>query len=188
MASLTGAKYTGSWAADIEADGDLDIVLGSEQVLPSVLRNNGDGTFIELHPFANISGLRSFARADLDADGDPDAALIDQADRLHVFTNERTGQFNDRPVPSTLKPVRAINVADANNDGELDLLVVQADGVIVRLSDKNEGQDWDTAEVARLGNAPNYLAGVLRLHVGDLDNNGAPDLFIGFLNSSCVGW
>src|SRR5688572_9041737 len=177
-ASLTGAKYTGSWGADIEADGDLDIVLGSEQGLPSVLRNNGDGTFIELHPFANISGLRSFAWADLDADGDPDAALIDQADRLHAFTNERTGQFNDRPVPSTLKPVRAINVADANNDGVLDLLAVQADGIIVRLSDKNEGQEWDTAEVARLPNAPNYIAGALRLRVRDLDNNGAPDLLL----------
>ncbi len=178
-ASLTGASYTGSWAADIEADGDLDIVLGTEQGLPSVLRNNGDGTFLQIHPFSNISGLRGFAWADLDADGDPDAALIDQADRLHVFTNERTGQFNERPVSPTLAPVRSINVADVNNDGVLDLLAVQADGIIVRSSDKNERQEWETAEVARLSNAPNYLhPGALRLRVGDLDNNGGADLLL----------
>ncbi len=177
-ASLTGAGYTGSWAADIEADGDLDIVLGSEQGLASVLRNNGDGTFIEIQPFANISGLRGFAWADLDADGDPDAALIDQSDRLHAFTNERAGQFNERPVPPTLAPVRAINVADVNNDGVLDLLAVQADGVIVRLSDKNEGLGWETAEVARVTNAPNSLAGGTRLRVADVDNNGGLDLLL----------
>jgi len=177
-ASLTGASYTGSWAADIEADGDLDIVLGSEKGLPSVLRNNGDGTFIEIHPFANISGVRGFAWADLDADGDPDAALIDGADRLHVFTNERTGQFNERAVPSSLGNVRAINVADLNNDGVLDLLAVQADGVIARLSDKNEGQEWETAEVARVLNAPNPLAGGPRLRIADVDNNGGLDLLL----------
>jgi len=32
-------------------DGDLDIVLGAEQTLPTVLRNNGDGSFAEFHPF-----------------------------------------------------------------------------------------------------------------------------------------
>ncbi len=178
-ASVTGASYLGSWAADIEADGDLDIVLSRDGGLPSVLRNNGDGTFIEIHPFANISGLRGFAWADFDADGDPDAALIDQAGRLHVFTNERTGQFNERPAPTGMVAVRAINVADVNNDGVLDLVVVQADGIILRLSDKNEGQEWETAEVARLSDAPNYLhQGALRLRVADVDNNGSLDLLL----------
>ncbi len=117
---------------------------------PTVLRNNGDDTFLEIHPFNGVSGLQGFAWADLDADGDPDAALIDGAGKLHVFSNERQGQFRERSLPANLPPVRAINVADINSDGVLDLLAVQADGIIIRLSDKNEGQEWDTAEVARL--------------------------------------
>jgi Flp pilus assembly protein TadD len=47
-------RYTGAWAVDIEADGDLDIVLGSKDSIPTVLRNNGDGTFLAIHPFAGI--------------------------------------------------------------------------------------------------------------------------------------
>ena len=43
--AVTNARYTGAWAVDIEADGDLDIVLGANEGLPLVLRNNGDGTF-----------------------------------------------------------------------------------------------------------------------------------------------
>ena len=176
--SVINARYTGAWAVDIEADGDLDIVLGASEGLPLVLRNNGDDTFLAIHPFTGITGVRGFAWADLDGDGNPDAAIIDGAGRLHVFMNERQGQFRERTLPAGLPLVKAIAVADANNDGVLDLLAVQADGAIVRISDKNEGQSWDTAEIARVPDPAINLAGEVRLHVADLDNNGALDLFL----------
>ncbi len=176
--SITNAAYTGAWAVDIEADGDLDIVLGASSGLPLVLRNNGDGTFVGIHPFAGISGVRGFAWADLDADGNPDAAIIDSSSRLHIFINQRQGQFRERPLPSNLPAIKALAVADADNDGILDLLALQADGGIVRISDKNDGRSWDIAEIARVPDAAKYLAGEVRLHVADLDNNGALDLFL----------
>ena len=62
--------------------------------------------------------------------------------------NERQGQFRERAAACGFASVKAIAVADANNDGVLDLLAVQNDGAIVRISDKNEGEIWDTAEIA----------------------------------------
>ena len=45
--AVTNARYTGAWAVDIEADGDLDIVLGAKgRRRRPCLRNNGDGTFL----------------------------------------------------------------------------------------------------------------------------------------------
>jgi hypothetical protein len=176
--SVINARYLGAWAVDIEADGDLDIVLGASEGSPLVLRNNGDGTFLPLHPFAAITGMRAFAWADLDGDGNPDAAIIDGSDRLHIFMNERQGQFRERPLPAGLSLVKAIAVADANNDGVLDLLAVQTDGALIRISDRNDGAGWDTSEIARVPDAANYLAGEVRLHIADLDNNGALDLFL----------
>jgi tetratricopeptide (TPR) repeat protein len=176
--SVTAAPYTGAWAADIEADGDLDVVLGATNGLPTVLRNNGDDTFLAIHPFAGISGLRAFAWADLDGDGNPDAALIDGAGRLHIFMNERQGQFRERSLPTQISAVKAIAIADANNDGVLDLLAVQSDGSILRISDKNEGESWETAEIARVPDPAHNLAGEVRLRVADLDNNGAFDLVL----------
>jgi hypothetical protein len=180
--SVTDMPFSGAWAADIEADGDLDIVLGAsaKEGAPPVLRNNGDGTFAVLRPFEGLAGLSDFAWADFDGDGDPDAALLDAQGRLFVFTNERAGQFRPRPLPQGTWTAVALGVADLNNDGRFDLLVLGADGVLRRLSDRDEGAGWETAEVLNLGGALDLKVppGEVRLVVADLDNNGAADFVI----------
>lgn len=190
--SVTSAPYTGAWAVDIEADGDLDIVLGAPNGLPTVLRNNGDDTFLAIHPFAGISGLLAFAWVDLDGDGNPDAAIIDGTGTLHIFMNERQGQFREHALPPDVTSVRAIAVADANDDGILDLLAVRSDGAILRISDKNDGENWETAEIARVPEPATNLAGDVRLRVADLDNNGAFDLILSLqprtANSATMIW
>ena len=175
---VLNGRYTGAWAVDIESDGDLDIVLGAREGQPTVLRNNGDGTFAVLNPFAGISGLRQFAWIDIDGDGEPDVAIIDGAGRLHIFANDRQGQFRERQLDASFGIVKAIAVTDVDNDGALDLVAVRADGAIVRISYKNEGRDFEIAEIARVPDPTVNLAGDLRLHAADLDNNGAADLFL----------
>ena len=184
--AILNASYSGAWPADIDLDGDLDIVLGAKTVQPTVLRNNGDGSFAEIHPFIGVSGLRDFVWADIDGDGDPDAALIDDKDvnvledRLRVFSNERSGQFKERDVPLGLPALSAIGVGELNNDSILDLVGLQVDGAIIRISDKDEGRNWDTSEIASLDNNSLYLGRDYFLDVIDLDNNGSVDLLLRF--------
>jgi len=175
--NVLDAKYSGAWGVDIEADGDLDIVLGTAEGLPTVVRNNGDGTFTPIHPFAGISGVRALRWVDLDGDGNPDAAVIDGSGHLHVFMNERQGQFAERQLP-VLPVIKAISVADANGDGVLDLLAVESDGSIIRISAKGDSQNWDVAQIATVPNAAQFLNAEVRLFVADLDNNGALDLVL----------
>ena len=174
-AALLNAPYTGAWAADLDADGDMDVVIASGEGATIELQNNGDGTFTETHPFEGSTGLRDFLWADLDADGDADAALLDSRG-LQVYMNERSGQFRTRAMPTEASAVKAISAADVNNDGILDLLCLQSDGAIKRLSDKSEGHDWETAEVARVSNAP--AEGSFNLFAADIDNNGSIDLVL----------
>lgn len=177
-ASITNGSYTGAWAADIEADGDLDIVLGAEAGLPTVLRNNGDSTFAESHPFAEVSGLRGFAWADLEGDGDPEAALIDDKGLLHVFINERTGQFSRNTLPSNQHPMRAVNVADVDADGVFDLLALQSDGTILSFSNKDSVKGWSFRQITRADGYADLTKDEVRLRVADMDNNGGLDLLI----------
>jgi Tetratricopeptide repeat/FG-GAP-like repeat/ASPIC and UnbV len=170
---IISASYSGAWAADIEADGDLDIVLGSHLLRPKVLRNNGDDTFQAADLFLGISGTVDFAWGDLDADGDADAALIAGGGKLHVFSNERQGQFSERSLPVNLPIVRTMNLADLNDDGVLDLVIV-LDDRIVRLSDKDHGSAWEQQDVWHLN-----WTDTNKLLVADVDNNGALDLLLG---------
>src|SRR5687768_13700634 len=170
---VLSGNYSGAWAADIEADGDLDIVLGGAP--HRVLRNNGDETFVAIDPFPAETAIRDFAWGDLDADGDPDAALIDGSEALQVFTNERQGLFSKRAVPSNSTKLRAIAMAELNNDSVLDLVLAQSDGAIVRLSDKDHGAGWEQVELAKTGNVGDAPG----LRVADFDNNGGLDLLYG---------
>ncbi len=181
-ANIAGASYEGGWAADIDLDGDLDVVAGATEGPPLVLRNNGDGTFKELRPFAGADKLRSFVYADFDGDGDPDAALLDNNFRLKVFSNERLGAFRERALPSGIESIIAIGAVDINSDGILDLLLLDYNIALKRLSDKGGGEDWEMTEIFKRqesGNAVPPPAGSGRLLFCDLDNNGALDIVAG---------
>ncbi len=170
--ALLNAAYTSAWAIDVEADGDMDILLATQQGDPLVLRNNGDGTFAAIHPFNGVKGLRGLAWVDMDDDGNPDAALIDGAGSLHFFHNQRGGVFNELPLPANLPPVKAVTVADVSSSGTLDLVALEPSGALVAITRTDE-----TWKVVPLGSAPR-LASEVRLHAADLDNNGAVDLLV----------
>ena len=159
----------------MEADGDLDVVLGTKSGEPTVLRNNGDGTFAPIHPFAGVSGIRQFVWADLNGDGNPDAAMIDGSGRLRVFLNQRAGKFAESKLPETLPSIQAIAVGDTNPDGFLRLQALGEDGKIVDLSYQEANGTWTERELARLSTPP---AGEVRLRAADIDNNGAIDLVL----------
>ena len=187
--ALLHAAYTGAWAIDIEADGDMDIVLAASQGPPVVLRNNGDGSFTTMHPFAGISGLRGLAWVDLDGDGNPDAFMIDGSNKLHFFHNQRGGVFSELPLPGNLPQVKAVTVADVSTSGSLALVALEETGALVSITRASEA--WS---VAQLGTAP-HLAEEVRLHAADVDNNGAVDLLIApvkvdaaILRAPCCGW
>ena len=171
-ASLAGY---GAWAADIEMDGDLDIVHGPLDEAPWVLRNNADGTFRAVRPFPDVSGLRGFGWGDLDVDGDPDAVLLDAAGGVHPLENLQAGRFGAWPVWETAQPVVALSLGDLNADGTLDVVTLNAAGEVWRTS-WNDGT-WDRERVAEWAVAPQDAApGSRRLLLADLDNNGGLDL------------
>lgn len=180
--NITTASYTGAWAVDIEADGDLDVVLGEKKGPAQVLRNNGDDTFTVMRPFPGISGVQAFAWADFDGDGNADAAIVDGAGRLHIFHNERQGQFREVKLPD-LPTVKAISVADTDDDGVLDLVAVESDGASASVS-FNDTNGWIVKPVWQIPNPGTNLAGEVRLQIADLDNNGAMDLILSPVGAS----
>lgn len=176
-AAVTGGVYTGAWSVDIDADGDLDIVLGAILGAPTVLQNNNDGTWQPTHPFTGIEGVRAFAWGDFDNDGDGDAALIDGQGHLAVFENLRGGKFQQwKNLPADLGKVIALSVADPTRRGTMDIVALLETGSIVRLSLKPDRSAWEREEIALRTEAAQDSS--VRLFWADLDNNGAVDLIV----------
>jgi Tfp pilus assembly protein PilF len=177
LGTTINADCVGVWAADIEMDGDLDLVVGVRGADPIVLRNNGDGTARQMKPFAGVVGLRAFAWGDVDADGDPDAVLLGERGDLHVFENRQGGEFREMPAATGLGTTVALTIGDVNGDGVVDVITLGSDGAVRRLTRK--GEQW---EAQTLATWPDRIeattVGVYRLFLADMDNNGAVDLVV----------
>ncbi len=167
--SVTDTAYAGVWAADVDMDGDLDLVLGGRNACP-VLRNNGDGTFGVAQAFKGVSGMRAFEWTDIDGDGVPDAAFVDSRGRLVVYVNERSGLF--RLSYQGQDEVHALVSGDVDGDGSLNLLTLGKHGQVALIS-HDDGR-WEFKELVRtkISETP------VRLFLADMDNNGQLDLVV----------
>lgn len=184
-------SYSGVWTFDIEADGDLDLILGTSNGSPIVLQNNSDGSFQVVNLFQNVFILRQFAAADVDEDGDSDCFFLEDIGILKFYSNERGGFFSARPMPQGDSPKTAIEIGDANGDGKLDLLALQNSGKLLRISDKNNGKEWEKTQIPLSENeicphpegsdqasTLSSLKCRVELLAQDFDNNGANDILI----------
>ena len=168
--SITDASYSGVWVADIDLEGDVDVVLAKDRESVQALRNNSDGTFTPADWFSSVNGLEDFAWADLDQDGDPDAALVDRAGTLHLYSNERQGRFMPFNAAPEVANALDLNVADSNSDGKIEVLVTTPRGIL-RITG---GHTW-SQEVVASWDEPIESA---QLHIADLDNNAGVDLIV----------
>lgn len=172
-AEVLAKDWFGAWAVDIDFDGDLDVVLAARTGPATLLRNNGDGTFLAQPIFDGTQNMRSFAWADLDNDGAADAILLAESGELSVFMNERAGQFRQRAKDPMVKAIDAIAVADVNDDGLYDVVALAREGLLRRITLTGETGDLGTARIAT-PRAP----GTCRLVAVDLDNSGTIDFVL----------
>ncbi|MEZ5320192.1 MAG: VCBS repeat-containing protein [Vicinamibacterales bacterium] len=134
--------------ADIDADGDLDLLVGSK-IAPTpggkgqltIYRNDGTRTaprfqLAETLALGDAYNL-SPALGDLDGDGDLDLLLGTWNQDVLYFRNDgsRTAPRWVQDESRTIKPPRVSHampvLADLDGDGDLDLLLGQANGALV---------------------------------------------------------
>mgnify|MGYP003572208615 FL=1 len=110
---------TGITPADIDNDGDLDLLLTDQTQSSHLFRREAGGNYVLQQQFVN-GWMGSFA--DLDNDGDLD--LVFSGDH-RSYLNDGSGTFGSGqslPVSDVIDP-RAIAFADIDSDGDLDFAI-----------------------------------------------------------------
>ncbi len=162
---------------DLDADGDLDVVVSSEAPGNPARRlqrflNDGAGRLRELTgaPIPSLLGTDESTGFDLgDVDGDGDADLLTSARRL--WLNDGSGGFLD--APGALGPTTDLGGAllvDVDADGDLDAVLATAEGSELH---ENDGTGRFTLVADAFTSRPRGTAG----HVAaDVDDDGDLDL------------
>ncbi len=167
--------------ADLDGDGDLDLVLGEGFGTLRAFEKTATGFAVfATNPFAGIDagGFSAPAFADLDGDGDLDLVVGDSTGTLLALEKTATGF-----APFATNPVAGIDVgtysapafADLDGDGDLDLVVGERDGTLLA---------FEKTATGFAAFATNPFAGI---DVGrysmpafaDLDGDGDLDLVVG---------
>lgn len=164
--------------ADVDADGDLDIVIANEFRPNILLLNDGEGRFSDGSfrlPSAEHDS-EDVGIADFDGDGDLDVVIVSEDDQTNeLYFNDGTGSFTDEgsrlPVEGT---TNGVLVADLNHDGAPDILLAN-NGQDAYLINDGAGGFVDETE-ARLPTSPDVTQD---LELGDVDGDGDLDLVVG---------
>ena len=123
-------------AIDIDADEDLDLVIGTGGVpgayptsASSVILQNNRGLFKDVTEtiapeFLNLGMVKDIAAVDLDGDGDQDLIVVGEFMQPHAFIRSETTYTLEERFPKNLEGWwRSVVPFDADGDGDIDLLL-----------------------------------------------------------------
>ncbi len=200
-----GSNFTSSWA-DMDGDGDLDLMSGGpalEPGQPNLVFRNDDGDFVRVRDAAIDNGVGNPGAvlwADVDNDGDQDLFVansdisrrsgLDPAayETSQLYRNDGGWRFvrtEGQGFDDPLYPALGAVFGDIDGDGDLDLFLGMQPGLPDRsFADRifrNDGRGHFTLDTAFAGPPHNEMAGGATF--ADFDLDGDLDLLFGNFNT-----
>jgi hypothetical protein len=178
-----------SAAADIDGDGDEDLLIANDWESTQLLLNDGNGSYLDVSGAWPKSSRYSEAvdAGDVDGDGDIDLFFGREWGANELLLNDGTGRFDfsPNPLPHGFERTRSMDFADFDGDGDLDIFLTNGSfsGGYPAEPDRlylNDGSGVFTDATAQL---PANIIHSRESDLGDIDNDGDIDILIAVYES-----
>ncbi|MBI3818018.1 MAG: VCBS repeat-containing protein [Planctomycetes bacterium] len=175
-----GLSMKGVHSADLDLDGNRDLVMLDSGSKFWIFRGSGAGSFINIgsaspsQPIATSAGGSVFALADFNNDGRADLLTSMNARALGLFLNNGGGGFGAQAgFGATSTGWTSVAIADLDFDGNLDAIVANTQFTSASSFRGDGAGGFIAMGDFGLSGAPNSA---IRMAVADFNNNGAPDV------------
>lgn len=175
----SGYQFRGIAAADLDEDGDQDVVSAVRQGDPALAwyANDGTGSFSPPQTISlavpNPGALRV---VDMDGDGDPDL-LLRSMSIVVMLQNDGAGNFS---IPETVSTtgfslLDPIDGGDLDGDGDIDVVHGSSNSTLNLQWTANVNGSFASQQITY----DSTIVGMSCIRTGDMDNDGDADLVMG---------
>lgn len=177
-------------AADLDRDGDMDLVgaANSADTVVAYRNSSGDGTtFTTANVATGFDGARAIDVGDIDRDGKIDVVGVAEGAGDLVWWRNADGigtSFTSTNVDLALLQAKAVKLADIDSDGDLDIAAASAGGdeLAFYRNANGDGSVWNKIT------ALSFFVEAGGVDVGDFDGDGDLDIVGSAFGDDDIAW
>ena len=188
--ATSAALAYGVFAADMDGDGDMDILSASNaDNTIAWYENNGDAnpTWTANDIATDAAGANSVFAADMDGDGDMDIVSSSANDNT-IAWYENDGNANPTwaaaDIATSANSARSVFVADMDGDGDMDIVSASYNDNTIAWYENNGNANptWTATDIAT------SAAGALSVYAADMDGDGDMDIVSASMLDNTIAW
>jgi hypothetical protein len=168
--------------ADIDQDGDMDIISGGLRVL-SWEENKGNGLFINHVISQNLPEVQAVVGVDLDEDGYTDVISASLSNNVIYWSrNNGTQTFSTTSIATATGGCAGLATGDFDNDGDIDIVGAAFNGDRIFWLRNNGSEVFTQIDIIT------GFDSAIKVRAGDMDNDGDIDILAAAREGGQILW